>query len=204
MSSKSSVAAAFDVQKIRRDFPILSQKIHGKPLVYLDNAATTQKPQAVIDAMVRSYAEDNANIHRGVHLLSERATRAYEDAREKVQKFLNAPSSREIIFVRGTTEAINLVAQTFGRANVGKGDEVLITEMEHHSNIVPWQMLCEEKGAKLKVLPITDEGELQMDLLDALLTDRTRIVAVVHVSNSLGTINPIKTIVEKAHTRGIP
>jgi cysteine desulfurase / selenocysteine lyase len=201
---RGGVAAAFDVQKIRRDFPILSQKIHGKPLVYLDNAATTQKPQAVIDAMVRSYAEDNANIHRGVHLLSERATRAYEDAREKVQKFLNASDLREIIFVRGTTEAINLVAQTFGRANIGKGDEVLITEMEHHSNIVPWQLICEEKGAQLKVIPITDEGELRIDLVDSLLTERTRIVAVVHVSNSLGTINPIATIVEKAHAKGIP
>ena len=204
MSNKSSVAAAFDVQKIRHDFPILDQKIHGKPLVYLDNAATTQKPQAVIDAMVRSYAEDNANIHRGVHLLSERATRAYEDARIKVQKFLNAPDLREVIFVRGTTEAINLVAQTFGRANIGKGDEVLITEMEHHSNIVPWQLICEEKGAELKVIPITDEGELRMDLVDSLLTDRTKIVAVVHVSNSLGTVNPIAAIVEKAHARGIP
>src|SRR5918995_377054 len=211
MSSKSlrqaqgtAVAAAFDVQKIRRDFPILNQKIHGKPLVYLDNAATTQKPQAVIDAMVRSYVEDNANIHRGVHLLSERATRAYEDARVKVQKFLNAPDLREIIFVRGTTEAINLVAQTFGRANIGKGDEVLITEMEHHSNIVPWQLICEEKGAQLKVIPINDEGELRMDLLDGLLTDRTKMLAVVHVSNSLGTINPITTIVDKAHARGIP
>jgi cysteine desulfurase / selenocysteine lyase len=203
MSTKT-VAAPFDVQKVRRDFPILNQRIHGKALVYLDNAATTQKPQAVIDAMVRSYAEDNANIHRGVHLLSERATRAYEDAREKVQKFLNAPNSREIIFVRGTTEAINLVAQTYGRAQVGRGDQVLITEMEHHSNIVPWQMLCDEKGGELKVLPITDEGELRMDLLDGMLTDRTKIVAVAHVSNSLGTINPVKTIVETAHARGIP
>jgi cysteine desulfurase/selenocysteine lyase len=200
----TNVVSAFDVQKVRRDFPILNQRIHGKALVYLDNAATTQKPQAVIDAMVRSYAEDNANVHRGVHLLSERATQAYELAREKVQKFLNAASAREIIFVRGTTEAINLVAQTFGRTTVGKDDEVLITEMEHHSNIVPWQLLCEEKGAHLKVLPITDEGELRMDLLDEMLTDRTRIVAVVHVSNSLGTINPIRTIVEKAHARGIP
>jgi len=200
----TKIASAFDVQHVRRDFPILKQRIHGKPLVYLDNAATTQKPQSVIDAMVRSYTEDNANIHRGVHLLSERATRAYEDARAKVQKYLNAASSREIIFVRGTTEAINLVAQTFGRANVGKGDRVLITEMEHHSNIVPWQLLCDEKGAHLDVLPITDEGELRMDLLDGLLTDRTRIVAVVHVSNSLGTINPITAIVEKAHARGIP
>jgi cysteine desulfurase / selenocysteine lyase len=204
MSSKSSVAAAFDVQRVRRDFPILNQKIHGKPLVYLDNAATTQKPQAVIDAMVRSYAEDNANIHRGVHLLSERATRAYEESRIKVQTFLNAPDLREIIFVRGTTEAINLVAQTFGRANIFRGDEVLITEMEHHSNIVPWQLICEEKGAHLKVIPIADEGELRIDLVDSLLTDRTKIVAVVHVSNSLGTINPITTIVEKAHARGIP
>ena len=201
-SSRSPVT--FDVQQARRDFPILSQKIHGKPLVYLDNAATTQKPQAVIDAMVRSYAEDNANIHRGVHLLSERATQAYELAREKAQRFLNAASSREIVFVRGTTEAINLVAQTYGRTHVGQGDEVLITEMEHHSNIVPWQLLCEEKGAQLKVLPITDEGELRMDLLDGLLTGRTKIVAVNHVSNSLGTINPIKTIVERAHTRGVP
>ena len=200
----AGVASAFDVQRIRQDFPILSQKIHGKPLVYLDNAATTQKPQAVIDAMVRSYAEDNANIHRGVHLLSERATRAYEEARVKAQTFLNAPDSREVIFVRGTTEAINLVAQTFGRANIGKGDEVLVTEMEHHSNIVPWQLICEEKGAQLKVIPITDSGELRIDLLDSLLTDRTKIVAVVHVSNSLGTINPIATIVDKAHARGIP
>jgi len=198
------VASAFDVQKVRRDFPILNQRVHGRPLVYLDNAATTQKPQVVIDAMVRSYTEDNANIHRGVHLLSERATRAYEEAREKVQRFLNAPNSREIIFVRGTTEAINLVAQTFGRANVASGDEVLVTEMEHHSNIVPWQLLCEEKGAHLKVLPITDEGELRIDLLDGLLTDHTKIVAVVHVSNSLGTINPITAIVERAHARGIP
>ncbi len=202
MSSK--VATAFDVEKVRRDFPILNQRVHGKPLVYLDNAATTQKPQAVIDAMVRSYAEENANIHRGVHLLSERATRAYEESREKVQKFLNAPDRREVLFVRGTTEAINLVAQTFGRANVGKGDEVLVSEMEHHSNIVPWQLLCEEKGAVLNVIPITDEGELRMDRVDALLTDRTKIVAVVHVSNSLGTVNPVATIVEKAHARGIP
>jgi cysteine desulfurase/selenocysteine lyase len=200
----TNIASAFDVQRIRRDFPILTQRIHGKPLVYLDNAATTQKPQSVIDAMVRSYAVDNANIHRGVHLLSERATQAYEEARIKVQKFLNAANPREIIFVRGTTEAINLVAQTFGRVNLGKGDEVLITEMEHHSNIVPWQMICEEKGAQLRVLPITDAGELRMDLLDGLLTDRTKIVAVAHVSNSLGTINPIKTIVERAHQRGIP
>jgi cysteine desulfurase/selenocysteine lyase len=200
----AGVASAFDVLKIRQDFPILRQRVHGKSLVYLDNAATTQKPQSVIDAMVRSYAEDNANIHRGVHLLSERATQAYEEAREKVQRFINAPSPREIIFVRGTTEGINLVAQTFGRANLSSGDEVLITEMEHHSNIVPWQMICSEKGAKLAVLPITDEGELRLDLLDSLLTSRTKIVAVAHVSNSLGTVNPVATIVERAHARGIP
>ena len=200
----TGIGSAFDVQRVRRDFPILGQKIHGKPLVYLDNAATTQKPQAVIDAMVRSYAEDNANIHRGVHLLSVRATQAYELAREKVQRFLNAASPREIVFVRGTTEAINLVAQTYARAHIGKGDAVLVTEMEHHSNIVPWQLICEEKGAQLTVLPITDEGELRLDLLDGLLTERTRIVAVNHVSNSLGTINPITTIAEKAHRRGIP
>jgi cysteine desulfurase/selenocysteine lyase len=198
------VATAIDVARVRRDYPILAQRIHGTPLVYLDNAATTQKPQAVIDAMVRSYAEDNANIHRGVHLLSERATRAYEEARVKVQTFLNAPDPREVIFVRGTTEAINLVAQTFGRAGIGKGDEVLVTEMEHHSNIVPWQLICEEKGAQLKVIPITDEGELRLDLVDGLLTERTKMVAVVHVSNSLGTINPVAAIVEKAHARGIP
>src|SRR5258706_6599103 len=203
-ATSSRLVTAFDVKRVRRDCPILSQTIHGKPLVYLDNAATTQKPQAVIDAMVRSYAEDNANIHRGVHLLSVRATQAYELAREKVQHFLNAAESREIIFVRGTTEAINLVAATYGRSHVAKGDEVLITEMEHHSNIVPWQLLCEEKGAELKVLPVTDEGELRMDLFEGLLTDRTRMVAVNHVSNSLGTINPIKAIVEKAHKRGIP
>jgi cysteine desulfurase / selenocysteine lyase len=203
-SSRHATGRLFDVQQVRRDFPILNQRVHGKPLVYLDNAATTQKPQAVIDAMVRTYAQENANIHRGVHLLSERATKGYEDAREKVQHFLNAATSRELVFVRGTTEAINLVAQTFGRVNVGKGDEVLITEMEHHSNIVPWQLLCDEKGAILTVLPITDAGELRMDLLDGLLTERTKIVAVVHVSNSLGTINPIKAIVEKAHARGIP
>jgi cysteine desulfurase/selenocysteine lyase len=194
----------FDVQRVRKDFPILSGRVHGKPLVYLDNAATTQKPQAVIDAMVKSYAEDNANIHRGVHLLSERATLAYEDARTRLQRFLNAASPREIVFVRGTTEAINLVAGTYGRTHVGRGDEVLISEMEHHSNIVPWQLLCEEKGAALKVIPITDEGELRMDLLETLLSGRTKIVSIVHVSNSLGTINPIQTLVNKAHARGIP
>src|SRR5262245_4261301 len=203
-SARPAPATSFDVKRVRGDFPILNQTVHGKPLVYLDNAATTQKPQSVIDAMVRSYAEENANIHRGVHLLSERATQAYELAREKVQRFLNAGDAREIVFVRGTTEAINLVAQTYGRAHVSAGDEVLVTEMEHHSNIVPWQLLCDEKAAQLKVLPITDEGDLRIDLLDSFLTPRTRIVAVNHVSNSLGTINPIKAIVQQAHARGIP
>src|SRR5262249_29108520 len=173
-------------------------------LVYLDNAASTQKPQAVIDALRRYYEQDNANIHRGVHTLSERATRKYEEARVKVQRFLHAREAREIIFVRGTTEAINLVAQTFGRENVRAGDEVLITHMEHHSNIVPWQILCEEKGAKLRVVPITDEGELILEEFERLMRPRTKIVAVAHVSNTLGTINPVRRIVEMAHRRDIP
>jgi cysteine desulfurase/selenocysteine lyase len=194
----------FDPHAVRDDFPILRQKVHGKPLVYLDNAASTQKPQAVIDALRDYYEQDNANIHRGVHTLSERATRKYEEARVKVQRFLNARAAREIVFVRGTTEAINLVAQTFGRQNVRAGDEVLITHMEHHSNIVPWQILCEEKGASLRVAPITDEGELILEELERLLGPRTRLVAVVHVSNTLGTINPVKQVVEMAHRRGIP
>jgi cysteine desulfurase/selenocysteine lyase len=194
----------FNVEKVREDFPILKQKVHGKPLVYLDNAASTQKPRAVIETMRRYYEQDNANIHRGVHTLSQRATQEYEDARAKVQRFLNAREAREILFVRGTTEAINLVAQTFGRQNVGAGDEVLITHMEHHSNIVPWQILCEEKGAQLRVAPITDEGELILDELEKLMGPRTRLVSVVHVSNTLGTINPVRQIVEMAHRRGIP
>ncbi len=193
-----------DVPKIRRDFPILGQKIHGKPLVYLDNAASTQKPQIVLDVLHHYYETCNANIHRGVHTLSERATREYEQARRKVQKFLNARAAREILFVRGTTEAINLVAASFGRQNVQAGDEVLITAMEHHSNIVPWQMLCEEKGARLRVAPITDAGELILEEFEKLLGPRTRIVSVVHVSNTLGTINPVKKIVELAQRRKIP
>ena len=195
---------AFDVNRIRSEFPALHQDIKGKPLVYLDNAASAQKPQAVIDAIARFYAHDYANIHRGVHELSERATKAYESARLKVQRFLGAPSDREIVFVRGTTEAINLVAATYGRANVSAGDEVLITTMEHHSNIVPWQMLCEEKDARLKVVPIDDRGELVMDAFAELIGPRTRIVAVGHVSNALGTINPVRKIVELAHARGVP
>ncbi|HET9838402.1 MAG TPA: cysteine desulfurase, partial [Candidatus Angelobacter sp.] len=194
----------FDVQRVRRDFPVLHQKVHGKPLVYLDNAATTQKPLAVIEAIENYYRHDNSNIHRGVHALSERATEAYERVRVAAQKFLNAADSREIIFVRGTTEAINLVAQTYGRKNVGSGDEVLITALEHHSNIVPWQLLCEEKGAKLRVAPINDRGELLLDEFEKLLGAKTKIVAVGHLSNALGTINPVRQIVRMAHARNIP
>jgi cysteine desulfurase/selenocysteine lyase len=204
----TSVASApresLDLKAIRQEFPILRQRVHGKPLVYLDNAATTQKPQAVIDRLVRYYAEENANIHRGVHVLSVAATDAYDAARETVRRFLNAADSREIVFVRGATEGINLVAQTYGRARVGAGDEIVISEMEHHSNIVPWQMLCEEKGARLRVIPITDAGELRLDAYERLLSDRTRIVAITHVSNALGTINPVAEIVRLAHDRDIP
>ncbi|HET7784559.1 MAG TPA: cysteine desulfurase [Myxococcales bacterium] len=201
---KAARAPALDIERIRRDFPILGQQIHGKPLVYLDSAATSQKPRAVIDAVARFYLEDNANVHRGVHLLSERATRAYEDAREKVRRFLGARHAHEIVFVRGTTEAVNLVAQTLGRMRVRQGDEILITEMEHHSNIVPWQMLCEEKGASLRVAPIDDEGQLRLEDLERLLGPRTRLLALSHVSNALGTVNPAARIVELAHRQGVP
>ncbi|MBZ4397619.1 cysteine desulfurase [Myxococcus sp. AS-1-15] len=196
--------STFDVQQVRADFPLLRQEVRGRPLVYLDSAATAQKPQAVIDAIVRFYQHDNANVHRGVHILSERATEAYEGARETVRGFLNARDAREIIFVRGTTEAINLVAQTYGRKHIGAGDEVLITQMEHHANIVPWRMLCEQTGATLKVIPVDDRGELVMDAVDALLTDKTRILAVTHVSNALGTVNPVKELTRRAHAKGIP
>ncbi len=195
---------ALDVSAIRRDFPILKQTIYGKPLVYLDNAATTQKPQVVMDAENEIYSHYYANIHRGVHLLSVEATEAYEEAREKAQRFLNAAEAREIIFVRGTTEAINLVAGTFGRQNVGRGDEVLISHLEHHSNIVPWQLLCEEKGAKLRVAPINDAGELVLEEFERLLSPRTKIVSVSHVSNALGTVNPVREIVGLAHAKGVP
>jgi cysteine desulfurase / selenocysteine lyase len=197
-------ARGFDVDRVRRDFPVLDQKVHGKPLVYLDNAATTQKPLAVMDAIENYYRQDNSNIHRGVHALSERATEAYEKVRVAAQQFLNAADSKEIIFVRGTTEGINLVAQTYGRKNVGSGDEVLITAMEHHSNIVPWQLLCEEKGAKLRVAPINDRGELLLEEFEKLLSPKTKIVAVGHLSNALGTINPVHEIVRMAHARNIP
>ena len=194
----------FDVERIRDDFPILRQRINGKPLVYLDNAATSQKPRDVIEAITRYYETENANIHRGVHQLSQRATDDYEAARETVRAFLNAAHSREIIFVRGTTEGINLVAQTFGRANVRSGDEILITALEHHSNIVPWQILCGETRANLRVAPINDRGELLLDEFQKLLTPRTKLVAVAHVSNALGTINPIREIVALAHAQHIP
>jgi len=195
-------AADFDVERIRQHFPILWQEVYGKPLAYLDSAATSQKPQGVIDAMSRFLLTENANVHRGVHYLAERATDAYEGARAKARGFLNAEHAHEIIFVRGTTEAINLVAQTYGKQHVGQGDEVLITAMEHHSNIVPWQMLCEQTGALLRVAPINDDGELLLDEFERLIGPKTRLVAVTHVSNVLGTINPIRRIVEMAHARG--
>jgi cysteine desulfurase/selenocysteine lyase len=196
--------ATLNVAAIRNDFPILRQRVHGKPLVYLDNAATTQKPQAVLDRVTRYYTEENANIHRGVHVLSGRATDAYEAARQTVRRFINAAESREIVFVRGATEGINLVAQTYGRAHVGPGDEIVISEMEHHSNIVPWQILCEEKRARLRIIPMTDAGDLRLDEYERLLSDRTRLVAVTHVSNALGTINRVADIIRLAHRRGIP
>src|SRR5271165_5647445 len=194
----------YEVEKLRRDFPILHQQVYGHPLVYLDNAATSQKPRAVIEAISRYYENGNANIHRGVHFLSEHATSEHEAARRTVQRFLNAADKREIIFVRSATEGINLVAQTYGRKHVAAGDEVLISAMEHHSNIVPWQMLCEEKGAKLRVIPINDRGELQMDELPKLLTPRTKILAITHVSNALGTITQLRQIVQIAHQRNVP
>jgi cysteine desulfurase/selenocysteine lyase len=194
----------FDVTAARRDFPILGSLVHGKPLVYLDNAATTQKPQSVIDALRAYYETQNSNIHRGVHHLSEVATKAYEAARLKVQRYLGAADAREIIFTRGTTEAINLVAQSFARPRVAAGDEILLTHMEHHSNIVPWQMLRDEKGIALKVAPIDDRGELVLEDFEKLISPRTKLVAVAHVSNALGTINPVKKIVELAHRRGVP
>jgi cysteine desulfurase/selenocysteine lyase len=194
----------FDAEKVRLDFPILQQSIRGKSLVYLDSAATSQKPQVVIDTITRYYERTNANIHRGVHYLSERATKEHEAARQTAQVFLNAARAEEIIYVRGTTEAINLVAQTYGRTHVGAGDEVLITGMEHHSNIVPWQILCEEKHAKLRVAPISDSGELLLDEFAKLLGPRTKVVAVTHVSNALGTIVPLKPVIEMAHRLNIP
>jgi cysteine desulfurase / selenocysteine lyase len=203
MSTLSSVISAhFDVERVRQDFPVLRQTIHGKPLVYLDNAATAQKPRAVIDAIVKFYEVDCANIHRGVHELSQRSTAAYEETRAKVRRFLNARSNHEIIFVRGTTEGINLVTQTWGRTNLKAGGEIIIAGLDHHSNIVPWQILCEQTGARLRVIPIDDRGDLLLEEYEKLLGPRTHMVAIGHVSNALGTINPVRRIVRMAHDAG--
>jgi cysteine desulfurase/selenocysteine lyase len=210
VSAEHSISAAlehrqlFDVDRIRKDFPLLGASVNGHPLVYLDNAATSQKPQVVIDALADYYQEYNSNIHRGVHFLSQQATDAYEEARTTIGRFINAARVEEIVFVRGATEAINLVAQSYGRKNLTAGDEVLISALEHHSNIVPWQMICEERQAVLKVIPMTDDGDLDLDGYLQLLGPRTRIVSVAHVSNALGTVNPIKTMISMAHDRGIP
>jgi len=193
-----------DAERVRADFPILSTQVHGKPLVFLDSAASAQKPRAVLDAMQRFYETSYANVHRGVYQLSERATQAFEGVRSQVAGFLGAAEAREIVFVRGTTEAINLVAHGIARTTLGPGDEVLITEMEHHSNIVPWQMACQERGAKLRIIGIDDRGELMLDELDKLLGPRTRLLALAHVSNALGTVNPVREIVKLAHERGVP
>jgi len=204
MTTTLAPARALDVAAVRRDFPILARTAHGRPLVYLDSANTTQKPEAVLRATDRFYRETNANVHRSTYRLSEEATAAYEGARERVRAFLNARSTREVVFTRGTTEAINLLATSFGQAFVKAGDEILITGMEHHSNIVPWQLLCERTGARLRVVPIDDRGDLVLDDLDRLLTERTRLLGVVHVSNALGTINPVKALVGYAHGKGVP
>ena len=194
----------FDVARVREDFPVLREKIHGKPLVYFDNGATSQKPQCVIDALTRYYSAENSNIHRGVHYLSEQATAAYEGARDKIRGFVNARSTKEIVFVRGTTEAINLVAQSYGRSFLKAGDEIIVSAMEHHSNIVPWQMLCEQVGARLRVIPINHDGEIVIDEYQRLLNEKTRLVSVTHVSNALGTIVPVKEVVALAHQQNIP
>jgi cysteine desulfurase/selenocysteine lyase len=195
---------AFDVERIREDFPVLRQTVNGKPLVYLDNAASSQVPQVVIDRGSIYLEDEHSNIHRGVHYLSQKATTAYEGAREKVKRFINARDVKECIFVRGATEGINLVMHGYGRKFIGSGDEIIISAMEHHANIVPWQMLCEEKGAKLRVIPMNDAGELILDEYDALLNERTRFVALTHVSNALGTINPVKQMTDQAHKYGVP
>ena len=200
----SGSRVAFNVERIREDFPVLRQQVHGKPLVYLDSAATSQKPKVVIDTVTQYYLAENSNVHRGIHFLSEQATRAFEESRAKVARFLNASTDQEIVFVRGATEGINLVAQSFGRMRVKAGDEILISAMEHHSNIVPWQILCQETGAVLRVVPINDRGEFLVDEYAKLLSPKTRLVSVVHVSNALGTINPVKRIVEMAHRQGVP
>lgn len=195
---------SFDINKIRADFPILEKEIYGKPLVYLDNAATTQKPLCVVNKIRENYLNNNANIHRGVHFLSQVATEAHEAARETVRKFINAQHAREIIFTRGTTEAINLVASSFGRSQCKEGDEIIVSHMEHHSNIVPWQLLQAEKGIVLKVIPFDENGELQLDKLDELITEKTKLISIAHVSNTLGTVNPVADIIKKAHSHNIP
>ena len=199
-----SSGEAWDVERIREDFPVLRQTVNGKPLVYLDNAASSQVPQVVIERGSRYLREEHSNIHRGVHYLSQRATTAYEGAREKVRRFINARDAKECIFVRGCTEGINLVMHGYGRRYIGEGDEIIVSEMEHHANIVPWQMLCQEKGARLRVIPVSDTGELLLDEYEAMLSERTKLVAIVHVSNALGTINPIKEMIALAHKQGVP
>ena len=194
----------WDVEKIRKDFPVLSQTVNGKPLVYLDNGASSQVPQSVIDRTSKYLAEEHSNIHRGVHYLSQHATTAYEAAREKVKRFINAPDVKECIFVRGTTEGINLVAHSYGHKFINEGDEIIVSQMEHHSNIIPWQMVAEERGAKIRMIPMNEKGELIIEEYDKLLNERTKIVAVTHVSNSLGTVNPIKEMVATAHKFGVP
>lgn len=194
----------FDINSVRKDFPILGRTVHGKPLAYFDNGATTQKPQCVIDAVVECYTTSNSNIHRGVHYLSEQSSEMYENARKNIQQFINARYSQEIIFTSGATGSINAIAFSFGEKFVNAGDEILISAMEHHANIVPWQMLCERKNAKLRVIPMDEKGVLQLDTLDTLLNEKTKILAITHVSNVLGTVNPIKTIIDKAHKKGIP
>jgi cysteine desulfurase/selenocysteine lyase len=201
-SATAPVRTTFDVQKVRRDFPILSERVHGKPLVYLDSANTSQKPQAVLDAMDEYYRHANANIHRATHLLSERATALYEGARAKAAAFINAPDAKSIVLTKGTTDGINLVAQSYGRSMLRAGDEIVISWLEHHSNIVPWQLLCEQTGAVLRIVPIDDRGEIDLEQYAALLSPRTRIVAMSHVSNALGTINPVREIIGQAHARG--
>lgn len=198
-TASSIKTSSLDVEKIRQDFPLLHQEVNGKPLAYLDNAATSQKPTQVIEALDKYYQEDNANIHRGIHTLSERATIDYEQARGKVRSFINANSEKEIIFVRGATEGINLIAQSYGRNKLKTGDEIIISEMEHHSNIVPWQLLCEQTGAILKIIPINDSGELILEEFEKLLSPKTKLVSLAHISNALGTINPIQIIIDRAH-----
>lgn len=202
---EKSVKRKFDVHDIRKDFPILNLEVNGKPLCYLDNAATTHKPDIVIEGMNHYYTHENANIHRGLHFLSEAATQSYENARMKIKEYINAMSASEIIFVRGATEAINLIATSMGNGKfIGEGDEIIVSNMEHHANIVPWQMLCERVGAKLKVIPINDDGELILEEYDKLLNEKTKMVSIVHISNSLGTINPVKEIIDRAHKFNVP